>query len=254
MHYYQFNIGDYIKSTGHLSILEDIAYRRMLDRYYDTENPLIDDIEKLCRFIRMPNNKKETQTILEEFFSLTARGWIQKRALKELKSYSAKAQAARDNGKKGGRPKKTQSVKSANPVLTQTKAKQETLNKKHKTLNIKNSLRFAPCVTDWESWNWPYQPSDEIFSAWLNMRKAKKHTISKLSFKTIGHGLCEAVQQGFTVEQCLTQAEQNGWKGLKASWMVNATTQASSNAQSSNRGGRRDARAQLEDREWFNGD
>jgi len=34
MHYYQFNIGDYASHTRHLSDLEDLAYRRLLDAYY----------------------------------------------------------------------------------------------------------------------------------------------------------------------------------------------------------------------------
>ncbi len=137
MHYYQFNIGDYAKSTLHLSLMEDLAYRRLLDRYYDTEKPLDTDVDKLCRFIRMQSHKKETQQVLEEFFSITQKGWIQKRVAKELDTYSLKADTARANGKKGGRPKKTQWVNDRNPDLTQEKAKQEPLNKNHKPLTIK---------------------------------------------------------------------------------------------------------------------
>ncbi|NDH69342.1 MAG: DUF1376 domain-containing protein, partial [Gammaproteobacteria bacterium] len=33
MHYYQFHIGDYKSHTHHLSLLEDLAYRRLLDFY-----------------------------------------------------------------------------------------------------------------------------------------------------------------------------------------------------------------------------
>jgi uncharacterized protein YdaU (DUF1376 family) len=134
MHYYQFNIGDYAKSTLHLSLLEDLAYRRLLDRYYDTEKPLEADITKLCRFIRMGSYETETQQVLDEFFSLTQKGWIQKRVAKELGQYSAKADSARANGKKGGRPKKTQSVNLANPDLTQPKAKQEPLTIKQEPI------------------------------------------------------------------------------------------------------------------------
>jgi uncharacterized protein YdaU (DUF1376 family) len=34
MHYYQFNIGDYQSHTAHLTDMEDLAYRRLLDWYY----------------------------------------------------------------------------------------------------------------------------------------------------------------------------------------------------------------------------
>jgi len=138
MHYYQFNIGDYAKSTLHLSMMEDLAYRRLLDRYYDTEKPLEADVEKLCRFIRMTNQKKETQQVLSEFFTLTKKGWIQKRVQKELAAYSLKADTARANGKRGGRPKKTQPVSSGLPVETQEKAKQEPLTINQEPLNKSN--------------------------------------------------------------------------------------------------------------------
>ena len=148
MHYYQFNIGDYAKSTMHLSMIEDLAYRRLLDLYYDTEKPLEPDVKKLCRLIRLSSHENETHQILSEFFNLTKKGWIQKRVQKELTAYSRKATAARDNGKKGGRPKKTQSVNLANPELTQSKAKQEPLNINHKPLSssdkAKPKKRFTP--------------------------------------------------------------------------------------------------------------
>ena len=150
MHYYQFNIGDYAKSTLHLSLIEDLAYRRLLDRYYDTEKPLETDLTKLCRFIRLGSYEKETQQVLDEFFSLTQKGWIQKRVQKELGSYSAKAESARANGKKGGRPKKTQPVILANPPLTQEKAKQEPLTIKQEPLtNVSNRAnKFAIPTTE----------------------------------------------------------------------------------------------------------
>ena len=165
MHYYQFNIGDYAKSTLHLSPLEDLAYRRLLDRYYDTEKPLEADITKLCRFIRMGSYETETQQILDEYFSITQKGWIQKRVQKELGAYSAKADAARANGKLGGRPKKTQSVILANPELTQEKAKQEPLTIKHKPItNNSSSEAIASC------------PHDEI----VNLYHSKLPTLRKM--------------------------------------------------------------------------
>ena len=39
MHYYSFNIGDYASHTRHLTAIEDLAYRRLLDLYYLHEQP-----------------------------------------------------------------------------------------------------------------------------------------------------------------------------------------------------------------------
>ena len=143
MHYYQFNIGDYAKATRHLSNTEDLAYRRLIELYYDTERPLINDVVKLSRLINMKDNKEEIQTVLEDFFIESEDGFKQNRIDSEIASYHSKAESARVNGKKGGRPKKakanpaeserkakkTQSVNLANPAESERKANQEPLTK-----------------------------------------------------------------------------------------------------------------------------
>ena len=56
MNYYQFHIGDYSSHTGHLSEIEDLAYRRMLDYCYLNESGLPEDVERIARVIRMPQH------------------------------------------------------------------------------------------------------------------------------------------------------------------------------------------------------
>ena len=53
MHYYQFNIGDYKAATAHLSNEEDLAYRRLLDMYYDSEQKIPVDTQWVARRIRV---------------------------------------------------------------------------------------------------------------------------------------------------------------------------------------------------------
>jgi uncharacterized protein YdaU (DUF1376 family) len=105
MHYYKFNIGDYAAHTRHLSLMEDLAYRRMLDMSYTTEVPLPLDVKKIARAIIMREHITEIEQVLEDFYTKTDDGWIQKRVVKELVLCNAKADKARENGKKGGRPK-----------------------------------------------------------------------------------------------------------------------------------------------------
>lgn len=106
MYYYKFNIGDYAKCTRHLSNLEDLAYRRLLELYYSDESPLTNDVKKLSRLIMMRENEQEVSNVLDDFFFLDDDQWKQNRVEKELDEYRAKAETARGNGKKGGRPKK----------------------------------------------------------------------------------------------------------------------------------------------------
>ena len=48
MNFYTFHIGDYISNTHYLDLYEDLAYRRMMDLYYQKEEPLPNDIEKIA--------------------------------------------------------------------------------------------------------------------------------------------------------------------------------------------------------------
>lgn len=112
MYYYKFNIGDYAKCTRHLSNLEDLAYRRLLELYYSDELPLVNDIKKLSRLIMMRENEQEVVNVLDDFFFLEDDRWKQNRVEQELDEYRAKAETARGNGKLGGRPKKP----SKNPI------------------------------------------------------------------------------------------------------------------------------------------
>lgn len=132
MHYYQFNIGDYAKATRHLSNLEDLAYRRLMELYYDTETPLIKDISKLARLVNMRENQDEVQAVIDDFFFECESGYKQNRIEKEIANYRLKGEIARANGKLGGRPREPRnnpvafpSEPNTNPAQTGSKANQE---------------------------------------------------------------------------------------------------------------------------------
>lgn len=68
MNYYQRHIGDYARDTGHLSMLEDGAYQRLLDRYYATERPIPEaDIYRVTRATTKAE-KAAVCSVLAEFF------------------------------------------------------------------------------------------------------------------------------------------------------------------------------------------
>ena len=103
MHYYQFNIGDYARDTGHLTVVEHGIYRLLLDWCYLNEKPIT--TEQAVRIGR--GFPTETQSVLSEFFSETTDGWIHKRVQLEVQSYHRKSETNKRNGAKGGRPKAT---------------------------------------------------------------------------------------------------------------------------------------------------
>jgi uncharacterized protein YdaU (DUF1376 family) len=99
MNYYQFHIGDYTSHTRHLSPIEDIAYRRLLDLYYLHERPLNSGSASVARQINMREFEDEVKLILEEFFTLSDDGWINVRADKEIAHYRGKIEQASRAGK-----------------------------------------------------------------------------------------------------------------------------------------------------------
>jgi uncharacterized protein YdaU (DUF1376 family) len=135
MHYFQFNIGDYIKNTIHLSLMEDLAYRRLLDHYYDSEKPIPTDIPMVSRKMRL--DASIIETVLNEFFQLTPEGYRNHRADLEIASYHEYMAKQKANGSKGGRPKKTQPKPTANPSQTQNNPKQKPLTTNYKTIEKK---------------------------------------------------------------------------------------------------------------------
>jgi uncharacterized protein YdaU (DUF1376 family) len=98
MNYYEHHIGDYIKATAHLSMLEDAAYRRLIDAYYTKEAPLPAD-RKACHRLTRATSKPErdaVDTILDEFFTLADDGWHQSRCDEEIAKYVEKRPAAEE--------------------------------------------------------------------------------------------------------------------------------------------------------------
>lgn len=114
MNYYERHLGDYAKDTGHLSILEHGAYTLLLDRYYSTEAGIPETQAFRLARARTPEEREAVEVVLAEFFELIDGVWINRRADEEIQKAKVRIEAAKENGRKGGRPKK-------NPTETQEK-------------------------------------------------------------------------------------------------------------------------------------
>ena len=126
MHYYQFNIGDYKSHTEHLSEMEDLTYRRLLDWYYLHETPIPLEINESARQIRMRSHTDCIATVLQEYFERTDNGWIHHRADKEILKVGDKSQKASESAKV-----RWSKEKNANALPTQSEC-----NATHNTLHI----------------------------------------------------------------------------------------------------------------------
>jgi uncharacterized protein YdaU (DUF1376 family) len=132
MFYYQFNIGDYQSHTSHLSEIEDLTYRRLLDWYYLHECPIPLDEAEVSRKIRMRTHSESIAIILREYFEYTENGWIHHRANKEI------AKAGDKSEKASASAKARWSKKDANALHPQSDSN-ATHNTLHNTQDTKHN-------------------------------------------------------------------------------------------------------------------
>jgi uncharacterized protein YdaU (DUF1376 family) len=160
MHYYQFNIGDYASHTRHLSLLEDLAYRRLLDSYYLHEKPISDDCSAVARQIGMREHADIVEMVLKEFFELTDDGYVNCRADKEIQSYRGKIEQASRAGKASAERRS-----NARSTDVQPNIKQEPVTNNHKPITKeKTATRGTRLPADWK-------PNDELV-AWSKAERS----------------------------------------------------------------------------------
>ena len=95
MNFYYRHIGDYIKDTAHLSLLEHGIYGRLLDVYYSREGAIPGDQAARLVGARTDEEKAALGCVLAEFFDLGPAGWTQSRCDKEIAGYHEKQRKAK---------------------------------------------------------------------------------------------------------------------------------------------------------------
>lgn len=99
MNYYEHHLGDWAKKCGSLSLIEEGAYRRLLDLYYINEGPLPADLRRVYKDARAhkKTEKDSISFVLREFFVLTERGYLNERAEQEIERFQAKSKKAQQS-------------------------------------------------------------------------------------------------------------------------------------------------------------
>lgn len=144
MNFYKHHIGDYDADTQHLSWDQDMAYRRLMCLYYRREAPIPADVKEACRLVRAGTKAERAAVaaVLAEFFTLEPDGWQNKRCEEEILNASKKADANRQNGKKGGRP----SRKAEKPEPTGFELGSDSLTQKNLSQTPDSRLRDSVAI------------------------------------------------------------------------------------------------------------
>ena len=118
MHYYPFNLKDYLSETAHLPPMADLAYRRLLDLYYKNEAPIPNKPKWVANRIRLDTEHRIIGFVLREYFVLEGSGesgvWRNPTCDSVIAKYQKKVAVARENGKehKVGTKAKPKSVQN----------------------------------------------------------------------------------------------------------------------------------------------
>jgi hypothetical protein len=145
MKHYPRHIGDYLRDTGHLTLLEHGVYGRLLDIYYAGDGPIQMDFDTLARKLtaRSTEERAALQAILAEFFTLSETGaWVNKRCEAILAKYRAFGDQQRSRIQKryakttDGIPTVQESLPTEELPYTAEPTKPETINHKPETNSL----------------------------------------------------------------------------------------------------------------------
>lgn len=218
MNYYKRHLGDYARKAGHLSMLEHGAYNLILDAYYDREVP--PTRAEAIRFARARSAEEvaAVDVVLAEFFTETDGRYVQGRVEREFEEAAIQADKNRDNGKKGGRPrkaaapstseepKKTQSVISDNPSESQKNPNPLI----HQSITEQEQKRALAAPTPAELF--PDVDPGHLRD-WMAARKAKRLPLTETAAKGFRRA---AEKAGMTAAEAVQFCAERGWAGLHA--------------------------------------
>ena len=204
MHYFQFEIKEWIANTAHLTLEEECAYVRLILYYYDAEKPIdLAETSWVFRKCRIPD--KLGESILVEFFTRTDDGWVHKRCDEEIARYKAKQEQASRAGKASAERRFNARSTDVQPIINQESLiiNQES-NKKIRTSSL------APKVAI------PIGVDELVWNDFLSLRKSKKASLTATALKGIER---EAGKAGLHLQEVLQICCERGWAGFKADWI-----------------------------------
>ncbi len=118
MNYYERHIGDYLKDTAHLSLLEHGVYGRLLDVYYTREGPLpVNQVDRLIG-VRSRDERAALAAVLDEFFALDGDVLRHPRCEREIARYQDKQEKAKRSANARWENKSQHTERNANAMRT----------------------------------------------------------------------------------------------------------------------------------------
>lgn len=215
MNYYKHYMGDYQRDTGHLSLAQDGAYRRMMDHYYSTEQPLPADKDSLYRICgAMEKKEREAADFVAKAFFVTHNGQLHHQRIDEE---IAKAQEkianlkvnASEGGMKSGKARASKAEANASP---DAKAN-GTSKSEAKTNNTNTNNHTKP--NGLENLSLPAWMSPELWGEWVQYRTSIKAKLTPKAAELCIGKLEQLRGEGNDPRAVIEQSIMSGkWTGL----------------------------------------
>lgn len=224
MNYYSFHVGDYAAHTRNLSLMEDLAYRRLLDAYYLNERSFTGSTQDIAREIGMREQVVDVEYVLGRFFVCSEDGFSNKRADREIEKFHDKSNKAAAAGRVSAErrlnvgstsvEKKATSV-DVRPTNVQLTKNQEPRTNNHTPPNGGDARKRAA--------RHPTRPDEVSESVWQDfqaIRKAKRAPLTDTAMDGIRR---EAMKAGIGLGDAIAYCCEAGWQGFNAGWYAERT-------------------------------
>jgi len=208
VNFFPFHIGDYAVHTRHLTLMEDLAYRRLLDLYYTRDGNLPPAVDA-ARLIGMREQLTEVEAVWNEFFPEGRN----KRADEELSKMHAKQENARAS------VAKRQAHASVTQASREHHAHQQTNTNNQEPSTKRERKPAAPSLTVEELK--AEGLAEETATEFIAHRNRKGAKLTRRAWDGIAE---EIAKSGWTADRAITKALSRGWVSFEADWIKDEKT------------------------------
>lgn len=210
-----FFIGDYLGDTAHLSTEQHGAYLLLLLAAWKRKGTLPNDPAQLATIARLPLPRwRQHAPVIVALFKVSGDQLLQGRLVEEYEKALAANAAQKENGKRGGRPKKekpneTHGFQSGSIRLNPNESPSPSPIKQQQ----KQDQKTAPDGDLFAG------ISPQVAADFRALRAKLRAPITATAIKGIRR---EAMSAGISLEAALTICCERSWRGFKAAWLHDA--------------------------------
>lgn len=210
MNYYERHIGDYLKDTAHLSLLEHGIYTRLLDVYYTKEVGIEEGMVARLIGARSEDELAALRVVLMEFFVLEGGIYLQARCDREIGRYQDKQRKA----KASADARWSHTGRNANALPTQSEGNAPSLQSPVSIPKEEKGKRKRSPSFDAEAIELPEWLGRELWCEWCRERRTRGKAITERGAVEQLKSLAEYRSNGHAPARVIGHAIASGNQGL----------------------------------------